>query len=90
MFIHAEVRAHHILLPPRIQQKLQRVKRTIGIPQSIINIKVMSLGVMHSMIVTAEVSAILCDIGHATERPVKCSVEDRALSLGSSRYVNAP
>ncbi len=32
LLIHADVRANHIFLPLRIQQKLQRMKRPVSVP----------------------------------------------------------
>ena len=56
------------------------MKRTVGIPQSVVDVEVVPLRIVNGMIVAAEISAILSDIGHAAERTVESRVEDSALA----------
>src|ERR1700733_15909062 len=64
-----------------VEQKLQRVQRTECIPQAIVNIEVATIGIVDGVIVTAEVAAVLSNIGHAAKRAIKSRVKDRALAL---------
>ena len=84
LFIHAHVRADHVFLLPGIEQQLQGMERPIGVPDSIINIEVMTLRIVHGVVVTAEVLAILGNIGHAAQRTIEGGIEDRALPVSSA------
>ena len=62
------------------------MQRTVGVPQAIINVEVVTLSIVHLMVIAAEVLAVLGNIRHTTERPVKSCVEDRAFLLGASGH----
>ena len=88
LLIHAYIGTDLVLLLLRIKEGLQRMLRAEGVPQTIIDIEVMSVGNVHRMVVTAEVSSVFRDIGHGAEGPVERGIKDRSLPFSAARDVN--
>src|ERR1700730_5427843 len=60
------------------------MKGAVGIPQTIVHVKIMSIAIMNLMVVPAKISAILSNVRHAAEGSIQCGVKDCALPLASA------
>jgi hypothetical protein len=60
------------------------MKGAVGIPQAIVNIKVMPIALMDLMIVPTEIPAILRDVRHAAQGSIQSGIKNCALPLAST------